>query len=103
MRGGPAFLERREHRARASAVVLVQLAGFRAQPCEQDVAVAHLTEQGGEPSELVACAGRERRLDERAERAQVGAQPSRCDPRLVDSFRIDVEPDHRVVQDEADH
>ena len=41
-------------------------------------------------------------VEERPKRPQVGAQPSCRDARLVHAFRIDVEPDDGVVQDQPD-
>ena len=42
-------------------------------------------------------------VEERAKRAQVGTQPTCRDACLMDAFRIDVDPDDGVVQDQADH
>ena len=41
-------------------------------------------------------------VDERAERPEVRAKPTCRDTRLVDALRIEIEPDDRVVADEAD-
>ncbi len=95
-------LQRREDTCRAGSLGLGELGRALPKSLQQDVAVTHGAEDRRQPAELVPDARGERRVDERSERPQIGAHPARRDSCLVDTFRVDIETDDRVVQDQAD-
>ena len=69
------------------------------QPFQQHLAIAHGAQAHREPTELGSQRLGPLRIEERSERAQVGPQLARRDPRLVHSLRVATGPDQRVVME----
>ena len=68
VRGVAILFERREHRIRTRLLLVGELRDPTTKALEQDVTVPHVSEDGGQPAELVAHCRREVRLDECAKR-----------------------------------
>ena len=91
-------------RARCSPIRPVGLGepgDLRPEELEQHLGVAHRAELGTEPLELVPQRLVPLRDEERAERAQVGAEPPGRDARLVHLFGVVAEADAGVVREQA--
>ena len=95
--------ERGEHGVRGLSLGVRKVADAAGQALEEDVAVAHLAEDACDPAELVPQPLRPLAVEQRAKRAQIGAQATRGHASLVDAFRVGVEAHDRVVADQADH
>ena len=95
--------ERGEHGVRGLSLGVSKVADAAGQALEEDVAVAHLAEDARDPAELVPQPLRPLAVEQRAKRAQIGAQATRGHASLVDAFRVGVESHDRVVADQADH